>query len=123
MIVAGTAAVIALLFGLLSDIESHYLGLYVAGSMVVTAFASYMGFWTRASNWHELVHAFVWIAIAMACFGVVKFVHDSAQPATLYWLLAVFAALTAVVRLLAKRKLADIDWCAVRPARMRKKNA
>jgi hypothetical protein len=123
LIVAGLATVMALLFGLISAVDSRYLGLYVAGCVVVTAFASYVGFWTRAANWHALVDAFFWVFIGLTCFGIVAFANGGEKLVRLNWILAVMGALTVVARGLAKRRLALVDWCATRPAQMRRRNA
>ena len=119
--VFGLAVLIAVPFGLFASIELEYLGLYVAGSVMISLFATYTGFWTRASNWHELVNALTIIFLVLLGFGSVAFINNADRPEMLYWLIPTFGVLTLIVRTLARRRVARIDWCAVRPARRLRK--
>lgn len=111
------ATVVALVFGLFSNIGPAFLALYVAGCLVAAWVLANIGFWTRAAGWHRLVHAFFFFGLALPCFGVGLYATRNDAPELAFWLVSALAALAIGFRALARRAVLRIDWCAVQPAR------
>jgi hypothetical protein len=122
LIIAIIAASIALLFALFSSFEAMYLGLYVVGCVMITAMTTYVGFWTRAANWNELVQGLLMISPILLFFVSLGFFRNRDAPEALFWLIPILGLLTVLFRTLAKRRMARIDWCAVRPTRLTRKH-
>jgi hypothetical protein len=122
VILGTTAAVVAILVGLFSSIDNQNLLLYVAGSVVWAVLGAYLSFWMRAANRHKLVHMLISVAMIFLSFAAILYFWDSELPIRIFWVLPILMAFAVLFRALAKRRVLTIDWCAVRPTRLRRQN-
>lgn len=120
VLIGGTAAALAVVVGLLASTEVRYLLLYVAGSVVWAALASYLSFWIRAGNQSRLVHILITLTMIFSCFASVLYLRDSETPNRIFWVLPMLIVLALLFRALGKRRMLTVDWCVVRPSRHRK---
>ena len=116
-LIAVVAAVIALLFLLLSDTMPAFLALYVLGCVLLTALSSYLAIFARARVWHPIVQPMIVMAIMLFCLFSFISNAQSETLANAYWLIPAALVLTVFLRVITRQQVMRIDWCAVRPPR------
>jgi hypothetical protein len=112
------AAIIAIPFGLLADVDADLLVLYVLGCGALATLSSYFGFLTRIAGWHGIVHALFFGLLLLLCYGVAASVRQIDAISRLYTVLIALAVVAVTFRAVARHWLQSIDWCAVRPAKV-----
>jgi len=117
VLIGAGAAVVAIVFANLTSIDARYFVLYVAGCVILTAVSSYFGFLSRASGWLPVVDVMFIVFVILLFMGNVALLQSDNALNRLYSLLAALAVIAAVLRMLARRSVYRIDWCATRPVR------
>jgi hypothetical protein len=121
LMIGAVATVIAIAFSFLVAIQLRYLALYVAGCITLPLLGSYFGMLARLLRWHQLIDTLFVVFVVLFLMGNVAFMRAGNSLDKIYWLLPLVLAAIFAVRWLARRKLLKVDWCAVRPVQLLRK--
>jgi len=117
LIIAGIATLTAIALRVLSGAETPTLVAYVVDCAVATLLSAYFAFSRRARGDSGMKLYFLLALIWIVTLNVFVSLSEPFGPQAFYWPLPVAAALVLRYRLLARRRLLQMDWCAVKPLR------
>jgi hypothetical protein len=110
-------ATLAVLVGSMTAVPTKLLAYYVTGCVAMALLAAYAGLWVRAARYSGLSQWLFVLFVHVPSMIVIFTSRGDGNYDRLGWLLLFLGGLAFVCREQARRHIARIDWCAVRPAR------
>jgi hypothetical protein len=116
-IIIGAAMLTAALLHTFADVSLSVLTIYVAGCTIGPIFAGYFAISRRAHGAGLRGLRFLFLLAFLFTIILGPRTLGAIGVAPLCWLLAILGVLALGCRYLARRRLLQMDWCAVRPSR------